>query len=94
MKLVEASDPVSRTTHPPSRSSFRWVICALLFFAATINYVDRQVLSVLAPMLRDAIEERLARSLDRIFRLLMGENVENRRRFIEENALDVRNLDV
>lgn len=25
----------------------RWVICALLFFAATINYIDRQVLGIL-----------------------------------------------
>src|SRR5215469_7464660 len=28
---------------------FRWRICALLFAATTINYVDRQVLGVLAP---------------------------------------------
>ncbi len=27
---------------------YRWVICALLFFATTINYVDRQVLGILA----------------------------------------------
>ena len=27
-------------------SSFRWVICALLFLATTINYMDRQVLSL------------------------------------------------
>ena len=33
----------------------RWVICALLFFATTINYVDRAVLGVLAPTLRDEI---------------------------------------
>lgn len=26
---------------------YRWVICALLFFATTINYVDRQVLGIL-----------------------------------------------
>ncbi len=29
----------------------RWVICALLFFAATVNYIDRQVLSILKPTL-------------------------------------------
>ena len=27
-------------------SNFRWVICALLFLATTINYMDRQVLSL------------------------------------------------
>lgn len=32
---------------------FRWTICALLFFATTINYLDRQVLSLLKPMLED-----------------------------------------
>jgi len=27
---------------------YRWTICALLFFAATINYVDRQVIGILS----------------------------------------------
>src|SRR5205085_8002156 len=27
---------------------YRWVICALLFFATTINYIDRHVLGILA----------------------------------------------
>ena len=27
-------------------SNFRWVICAMLFFATTVNYLDRQVLSL------------------------------------------------
>lgn len=31
------------------RSSYRWRICALLFFATTINYLDRQVLGLLKP---------------------------------------------
>ena len=31
--------------------NFRWAICALLFFATTVNYLDRQVLSLLAPSL-------------------------------------------
>ena len=29
----------------------RWVVCALLFFATTINYMDRQVISILKPVL-------------------------------------------
>ncbi|MGH7602782.1 MAG: MFS transporter [Gemmatimonadaceae bacterium] len=33
-------------------SSYRWTICALLFVATTINYVDRQVLGILAPTLQ------------------------------------------
>jgi ACS family hexuronate transporter-like MFS transporter len=31
--------------------NYRWTICGLLFFATTINYLDRQVLSLLAPSL-------------------------------------------
>ncbi len=34
---------------------YRWVICALLFFATTINYIDRQVLGILAPDLQHSI---------------------------------------
>lgn len=30
----------------------RWTICALLFFATTINYIDRQVTGILAPTLQ------------------------------------------
>jgi MFS transporter, ACS family, hexuronate transporter len=29
----------------------RWVICALLFFATTINYIDRQIIGILKPTL-------------------------------------------
>lgn len=29
----------------------RWTICALLFFATTINYIDRQVIGILKPTL-------------------------------------------
>jgi MFS transporter, ACS family, hexuronate transporter len=32
---------------------YRWVICALLFVATTINYVDRQVISILKPTLQE-----------------------------------------
>ena len=32
---------------------YRWKIVALLFFATTINYIDRQILGVLAPLLQE-----------------------------------------
>ena len=34
-----------------SIGNYRWTICKLLFFATTVNYVDRQVLSILKPVL-------------------------------------------
>ncbi|MBI3884601.1 MAG: MFS transporter [Opitutae bacterium] len=30
---------------------YRWLVCALLFLATTINYVDRQILSLIKPLL-------------------------------------------
>ena len=27
-------------------TNYRWTICAMLFFATTVNYLDRQVLSL------------------------------------------------
>jgi len=51
----------------------------------TMNAEKRTLLQVRS---EDAVEA------NEIFTTLMGEDVENRRRFIEENALDVRNLDV
>jgi ACS family hexuronate transporter-like MFS transporter len=33
----------------PAASNYRWVICGLLFFATTFNYLDRQVISYLKP---------------------------------------------
>ncbi len=36
-------------------SAYRWTICSLLFFATTINYIDRQVLGILAPVLQKDI---------------------------------------
>jgi len=33
-------------TNRDKMTNFRWVICAMLFFATTVNYLDRQVLSL------------------------------------------------
>jgi len=38
---------------PGNIGSFRWKICGLLFFATTLNYMDRQVLALLKPILQD-----------------------------------------
>jgi MFS transporter, ACS family, hexuronate transporter len=36
---------------PTPQGRYRWAICALLFCAITINYVDRQVIGVLKPII-------------------------------------------
>ena len=51
----------------------------------TMNPEKRTLLQV---RLEDAVES------EEIFSTLMGEDVESRRRSIEDNALDVKNLDV
>jgi DNA gyrase subunit B len=51
----------------------------------TMNPEKRTLLEV---RLEDTVES------EKIFSTLMGEDVESRRKFIEENALDVKNLDV
>jgi ACS family hexuronate transporter-like MFS transporter len=39
--------------HSETIGKYRWTICGLLFFATTVNYLDRQVLSLLAPSLSE-----------------------------------------
>jgi len=34
---------------------YRWTVCALLFFATTINYIDRQILSLIKPILDEQL---------------------------------------
>lgn len=36
-------------------TNYRWTICALLFFATTINYIDRQILSLIKPILDEEL---------------------------------------
>ena len=38
---------------PPT--NYRWIVCALLFFATTINYIDRQILAIIKPILDDQL---------------------------------------
>ena len=38
-----------------SVGSYRWTICSLIFFATTVNYLDRQVIGILKPVLETEI---------------------------------------
>jgi len=51
-ELLVNSVNVKPVNMAPKVGNFRWRICALLFFATTINYIDRQVLGILAPQLQ------------------------------------------
>jgi len=47
-----ATDADAAVSSKGSVGRVRWGICALLFFATTINYIDRQMISVLKPTLQ------------------------------------------
>ena len=49
---ASAREMESKIQDPKSKMGYyRWVVCALLLFAAIINYVDRQVIGILKPTL-------------------------------------------
>jgi len=48
MQVIASQDDRAPAVAAPV-GRFRWRICALLFAATTLNYIDRQVLGVLAP---------------------------------------------
>jgi MFS transporter, ACS family, hexuronate transporter len=54
---TEKSQPGTSTpaSQPSLITNYRWVICALLFFATTVNYIDRQILSLLKEILDEKI---------------------------------------
>jgi ACS family hexuronate transporter-like MFS transporter len=49
--MYETPDAAPSSQPITAGGNFRWVICALLFFAATVNYIDRQVIGILKPTL-------------------------------------------
>lgn len=51
-ELADVQAAAVRPVAVPAAGRCRWVICALLFFAATVNYVDRNVIGLLKPTLQ------------------------------------------
>ena len=47
--------PAITQSNPTRIGHYRWVMCALLFFGTAIDYIDRQVFSILAPKLQEVI---------------------------------------
>jgi len=50
MRSTEAVDSLA-----PKTGHYRWIIVVLIFLATTINYIDRQVIGILAPTLQEEI---------------------------------------
>src|SRR5271157_90981 len=51
---INAQFPAPTSSEPlrsGSMTNYRWLICALLFLGTTVNYVDRQVVGLLKPIL-------------------------------------------
>src|SRR5215467_7471869 len=58
LKTAPAASSSSTTdTQRPASSNYRWVICGLLFFATTVNYMDRQVISYLKEFFCSPVEQ-------------------------------------
>jgi ACS family hexuronate transporter-like MFS transporter len=55
-------------------SNYRWTVCALIFFATTVNYLDRQVIGILKPLLESdlGIGEKQYSHIIMAFQLLYG----------------------
>ena len=51
MSSNTASMPSGTTISAPQNSNIRWFVCALLFAATTINYMDRSALALVEPLL-------------------------------------------
>ena len=50
--LPSYQHPAAPATATARAGGYRWIICGLLFLAATINYIDRQVIGILKPTLQ------------------------------------------
>jgi ACS family hexuronate transporter-like MFS transporter len=56
MSSTNALIPPGRQPAVEAMGRYRWTVCALLFAATTINYVDRQILSLIKPILDEQLK--------------------------------------
>src|SRR5260370_36786257 len=56
MNSTKALIPPGRRPTVEAMGRYRWTICALLFAATTINYIDRQILSLIKPILDEQLK--------------------------------------
>ena len=54
LRVVQLTSP-DTPGMPAPVGRFRWAICGLLFFATTINYIDRQILALIKPILDEQL---------------------------------------
>jgi MFS transporter, ACS family, hexuronate transporter len=64
---VAARMTTNRSTSRWHEGSYRWVICGLLFAATAINYIDRQMIGVLKPVLQAELGWREDQYADIVF---------------------------
>lgn len=55
MPQFSQSSQTASAVQPGKLANLRWIICGLLFFASTINYIDRQTIAVLKPTLQNSL---------------------------------------
>ena len=55
MTQVDTETERAAASQMGRRGRVRWTICAMLFLATTINYMDRQVIGLLKPTLENSI---------------------------------------
>ena len=51
--LQQVHAPAPQLTARQTTGRARWIVCGLLFYATTVNYVDRQILGILKPVLQN-----------------------------------------
>jgi MFS transporter, ACS family, hexuronate transporter len=55
VQRIGENRPMGDDSEAGRMGGYRWIVCCLLFLATTVNYIDRQILSLLKPILDDQL---------------------------------------